>query len=497
MGLSAAKNHRGSISLTGSEEEKMSIEQKSSHLAIDVTSLEESIDPEAERKLVHKFDYGLVPFFCVSYFFSALDRSNIGNAKVAGMATDIGITDVQFSNVTSVLYATYIPFMIPGVWFMRRFARAKYYLGSMIIAWSLVTIFTIFVNGYGSLITVRLLVGLLEGSYLSCMSVIATDYYFPHELARRSAYYFVASSFSGSFGGLIATGITKINSGKLESWKYLYLIEGLLSLAAGIWVFLYFPDSPSVLTKTETEKKVHADRSRRRAIYMGDTKFSKSELLATLNWQLLLSIVIQFCQDICLYGFSTFLPIILKSGLGFNSLEAQYLTVPVYFFAGILYLIQAEISDRTRLRGPILMFGTSIAIIGYIILLSVKKSAVKYFACYLICFTLYLGTGLNEIWLASNTAPAFKRGTSISFNLSLGNVAGAVSPQVYRKAPDYTLGHAFTLGCLAFCLFAIALQSWSYWRRNNIHRKILETGVDDRKQTRKHGDDDPSFKFLI
>ncbi|KAG7691643.1 hypothetical protein KL930_004386 [Ogataea haglerorum] len=474
----------------------MSFEDKESPIEVDVQSLDEPIDIKAEKKLIHKFDYRLVPFFCVSYFFSSLDRSNIGNAKVAGMATDLNMTDAQFSNIASVLYATYIPFMVPGVWFMRRFARPKYYLGTMIIAWSLVTIFTIFVKSYGAMIVVRLLIGLCEGSYLSCMSVIATDYYFPHELARRSAYYFVASSFSGSFGGLIATGITAIKSGKLESWKYLYLIEGLLSLAAGIWVFIFFPDSPHVLTVTETEKKIQADRDRRKAVYMGDTKFSKPELWSALDWRLAVSIVIQFCQDICLYGFSTFLPVILKSGLGFNKMEAQYLTVPIYFLAGGLYLVQAEISDRLRKRGPVLMFGTSIAIIGYIILLAVKSSAVKYFACYLICFTLYLGTGLNEIWLASNTAPAFKRGTSISLNLSLGNVAGAVSPQVYRDAPDYTLGHAFTLGCLVVCLFAVALQSWGYKQKNKLHQEILESGVDNRTKSRKHGDDDPSFKFL-
>lgn len=44
---------------------------------------------------------------------------------------------------------------------------------------------------------------------------------------------------------------------------------------------------------------------------------------------------IQFFQDIILYGFTTFLPSILKLDLQFTSLEAQYLSVPVYFLGGV------------------------------------------------------------------------------------------------------------------------------------------------------------------
>lgn len=49
--------------------------------------------------------------------------------------------------------------------------------------------------------------------------------------------------------------------------------------------------------------------------------------------------LIQFFQDIILYGFSTFLPSILKLDLGFSSREAQYLSVPVYLLGGITFFV--------------------------------------------------------------------------------------------------------------------------------------------------------------
>ncbi|SGZ49614.1 CIC11C00000001567 [Sungouiella intermedia] len=454
-------------------------------------------DVSQEKKLVHKFDCIIMPLFCSAYFFSALDRSNIGNAKVAGMSEDLSLSAKQFSNAVSIVYATYITVMLPGVWVMRLFKRPRFFMGGMIICWSLVSIFTLFVRSYGSLLAVRLLLGLFEGSFFSCMTLIATDYYLPVELGRRTAYYFVASALSSSFGGLIATGITNITSGALKPWHYLYLIEGILSLICGVCVFLLLPDGPELLVHTEAEKAVYESRVLRRKAYQGSTKFDKNELRSAFGVKLFCSVIMQFCQDICLYGFSTFLPSILKTGLGYSSLKAQYMTVPVYLFAGAIYLVFGELSDRKRMRGPIIVFTNIVAIIGYVVLLSVKPAGLKYFACYLICFALYIGVGLNESWLASNTAPSFKRGTSIAINQTLGNIAGAVSPQVYVNPPDYKLGNFFTLGCLCVSTVTAVCCTFYLRRRNRIHQQILESGVDERKQSRKIGDDSPEFQFLI
>lgn len=454
------------------------------------------VDRQAERKLVHKFDWIIMPLFCSGYFFSALDRSNIGNAKVAGMEVDLGLTSQQYSNAVSIVYATYLPVMLPGVWVLRYFKKPRLYMGGMIICWSLVSIFTLFVRSYRSLLAVRLLLGFFEGSFFSCMTLIATDYYLPTELGRRTAYYFVASALSSSFGGLVATGITNIKSGALKPWHYLYLIEGILSFICGLCVLMLLPDGPHLLIHTAEERAVHESRTLRRKFYQGSTKFDKSELLSALDPKLFCSVIIQFCQDICLYGFSTFLPSILKSGLGFSSLQAQYLTVPVYLLAGFSYLCFAEFSDRKKIRGPIIVFNNIFAITGYIILVAVDKASVKYFACYLICLALYIGPGLNETWIASNTAPAFKRGSSIAINQTLGNIAGAISPQVYIHPPEYRLGHYFTLGCLVLSSLTAITCSFYLRRKNKIHRAIVESGIDDRKQKRKTGDDAPEFTFL-
>ncbi|GAB7355085.1 hypothetical protein MBLNU459_g5671t2 [Dothideomycetes sp. NU459] len=66
--------------------------------------------PDEERRVLKKLDTKLVLFVAVLYMLSFLDRSNIGNAKVAGMSTDLGLTTSQFEWLLSGFYITYVLF---------------------------------------------------------------------------------------------------------------------------------------------------------------------------------------------------------------------------------------------------------------------------------------------------------------------------------------------------------------------------------------------------
>lgn len=447
----------------------------------------------AEKKFIRKMDLLLIPMFGSMYFFSYLDRSNIGNAKLAGLMEDINLTDSQFSTASSVLYATYITVQIPGVLLFRMF-KANHYLAGMMSAWALVTIFSVFVNSYGSLVATRVLIGLFEGSFYSCLSVYISNTYQPNEMGRRFAYLFIFSSFSSAFGGLIATGITEISSGPLPRWKYLYLIEGLLTMVAVCFVFIFLPSEPRYIAKNQEEREIWDLREKRRALFLGSSKFDKNQVKeAFKDSKLYFSIIIQFCQDICMYGFTTFLPSILY-GIGFNVLEAQYLTIPVYMLAGGIFLTVATLSDRWKIRGPIIIFMNLISISGYIILLAVHNNSVKYFACYLITFALYLNVGLNETWLAGNSAPIDKRSTSIAANQTFGNVAGIIAPLVYRSSP-YILGHSFTIACLVVSCLTAAIQSYVFYRINR-ERQLLMIHEEE-KEDHCIGDKSIHFQYMI
>ncbi len=80
----------------------------------------EALDPVAERKLLLKLDAFFVPIIMAVYLSCFLDRSNIGNVKVAGMPADIGASNEQFSTAVSVFYATYVAFETPWALLLKK-----------------------------------------------------------------------------------------------------------------------------------------------------------------------------------------------------------------------------------------------------------------------------------------------------------------------------------------------------------------------------------------
>ena len=61
------------------------------------------VDPAKEAKMMRKFDLFAIGLFGLFYMMANLDRSNLGNAQVAGMPEDIGLVGNQFGTATTLL----------------------------------------------------------------------------------------------------------------------------------------------------------------------------------------------------------------------------------------------------------------------------------------------------------------------------------------------------------------------------------------------------------
>ena len=127
----------------------------------------------------------------------------------------------------------------------------------------------------------------------------------------------------------------------------MYIIEGLFSIVCAVLIWFGLPNEPAkAYFLNDEEKWMMQVRNEQRRKYMGSEKFSWEEMrIAVLDPKLHMSAITQFCQDILLYGFSTFLPSILHS-IGYDSLMANAMTVPVYCWATIIFIIIAAFADR-------------------------------------------------------------------------------------------------------------------------------------------------------
>lgn len=89
----------------------------------------------------------------------------------------------------------------------------------------------------------------------------------------------------------------------------------------------------------------------------------------------------QFSVNISLYGLTTFMPAIVR-GLGYTSVTANLMTVPIYICALVFFLVIAYFSDRTGVRGPYMAGCLLCLIVGYALLISVDNLKVRFFACF-------------------------------------------------------------------------------------------------------------------
>ena len=198
-----------------------------------------------------------------------------------------------------------------------------------------------------------------------------------------------------------------------------------------------------------------------------------------------------------LYTLSLFLPTIIKD-LGFTAAHAQLLTVPPYAAAFILTISVAIGSERLKLRAPFIMGSSSLAIIGYIILLSAKKAYVSYIGTIFAAAGIYPATAIVLSWPANNVSGQTKRATANALQISIGNLGAVMGTQLYRPAyaKRYFVGHGVALVYLVGNIIVVGTL-WLVLRRENAKRDRGErdarlNGVAEDEWL---GDEDPRWRY--
>ncbi|KAK6068274.1 C6 transcription factor [Seiridium cupressi] len=319
----------------------------------------------------------------------------------------------------------------------------------------------------------------------------------------RSSVIFAFSALASAFGGLFAYGLTQIESGSyFRSWRALFIIEGALTILICPAFYFLFPESPTTARfLTPGEKEMMRLRYEQDPHWGIDDEFSWHAVIAALvDPKFYAHFIFQFAVDISLYGFTTFLPAIIK-GLGFTSVQANLLTVPVYFWGLLTFMFTAYMSDRLRNRGFWIGGPLLCLIVGYAILISVESIQVRYFACFVVVMGIYPTTGMSIMWLSDNVARHFKRATMVGATLTLGNTAGVAVGQIFttQDSPRYITGLSIAMGLAAVALGAVAALMIGMHIVNKKREAQLadaETNATQLPHMPELGDNDVYFSYI-
>ena len=118
------------------------------------------------------------------------------------------------------------------------------------VLWSIVAASQAALSGRSSFYATRALIGVLEGGFIPDLVLWLSYFYTSSELPLRLSFFWTSLDITSIVTALMAYGLLQMNGVHgLAGWRWLFLIEGLITLAVGIASFFLMPAS-AVSTKT-------------------------------------------------------------------------------------------------------------------------------------------------------------------------------------------------------------------------------------------------------
>ncbi|KAI8307790.1 hypothetical protein K4K61_003178 [Colletotrichum sp. SAR11_59] len=381
---------------------------------------------EVEKKLKRKLDFRLLTVVWIIFIFNYLDRKNIAAAKVAGIKDSLRLDDTQYETAVSILFV--------------------------------------------GLYAIRFFLGIVEAAFLPGALFLISSWYKRDEMGFRGAILFSGSQLGSAFSGLIGAGIQHSLDGAkgLESWRWLFIIEGCITIFVGVFAIWLLPDWPSTTSwLTPKERAVAEWRLVKDAGQVGedDEPWSYGFKLALMDWRVYLFTFLSICIQVC-SAVGNFFPDIVDT-LGYGRVKTLLLTAPPYLVSLCVSIANNYSADRTHNASFHIIWPMCIAIMGYIIAATTLSTAPRYFSMFCMTIGAY---GTNAVLLAwvqkTMIRPRIKRASAVAIVNALANTSQVWTSYLYpdSDAPHHVLAMsvnasgAFLAICTALVLRFILLR---------------------------------------
>ncbi|KAF2792887.1 MFS general substrate transporter [Melanomma pulvis-pyrius CBS 109.77] len=391
------------------------------------------------------------------YFFNSVDRSNLGNAKTDGMDKDLGFKGQQYSLLILLFYVPNglcdLPLnMLTAKW------SGKVMLPSLMLGWGSMALLQCAAHNFAGLLVLRLLLGAFEAGFFAGVVFYLTLFYTRGELGFRIAIFFGSALLAAAFSGLISYGVFQIHDPHIQGWKWLFIIEGAMTVLVAVIAFFWLPSSPTTAWfLTDAERTAATQRTLRDSSSSSHSNFSIKECFQSWsNWKFIPWCIISFTYPVAFSTTSNFLPQIVQR-LGYSVVKTNLWTVAPNAVGFVVLLCVTKSSDYFRERTFHIVGSLCLSLIGLIVLATIDvlhNKAVAYFACFLLAGGAYIPSCLVHSWHNNNNLNENSRAATTGLLVGLGNLGGILSAATFRTeyAPKYVPTLAATAACNVVCI---------------------------------------------
>ncbi|KAF4548224.1 High-affinity nicotinic acid transporter-like protein 2 [Elsinoe fawcettii] len=459
-----------------------------------------AFSPEEQKRIIRRIDTRLVLTLGFMYCVSLMDRTNTSIAAVAGMVVDLQLIKFRYSTIVLVFFITYVLLQPPATVVLRKIGP-RLFLPTITLLWGCVMIGMAFVRTWTQMIPLRLLLGVFEAGFFPGCAYLLSTWYPRYELQKRNAVFYLIGSMSSAFSGILGYGFstlagkgpttglgqhfapTKANprptqQGGIAGWRWIFMLQGVLTVIVALVAYFTIVDFPELaskkgglgmkfLTKEESDFVVARIEKDRHDAIPEDFKVGKY-LKNALDLKVWAFAALFMLTTTVTYAIAYFLPIILQTGMGFNTRDAQCLIAPPYVLAAIVMYGAAVLGDKYHLRSPIVMFNGALCLLGLGLLGYTKNVGVRYFGVFLATAGCNANIPAVLTWQANNIRGQWKRALCSATLVGAGGIGGIIGSTVFREQdkPHYHPGMMATMIASALIIVISLLLDLKFIRAN-------------------------------
>jgi sugar phosphate permease len=388
-----------------------------------------------ENLLFRKISVRILPVLMLGFFFSYLDRVNVGFAKLQ-MSGDLHFSDAVYGFGAGIFFLGYFLLEVPSNVILHK-VGARRWISRIMITWGLISCATIFIRTPMQFYVMRFLLGLAEAGFIPGAIYYMSQWYPAARRGRAWGTFYIALASSGVIGGVLSGSILKFMSGVggLRGWQWLILWEGLPTILLGIYIFFRMSEDIRRVDWLNADEKDHLSR-----LMMKEDSHKIAHGFSALltNARVWALVVIYFVYNMGLYAISFWMPTLIQRMGATDPFTIGMLNAIPGLCAIVSMLAFGYSADRRNERKWHLIAAFSMAAIGFALCVVWQNEPVLGIVALCLANMGVLSIpalfwSLPTAFLAGVIAAA-----GIAMINSIGNLAGFVAPYMIGYLKDLT-----------------------------------------------------------
>jgi D-galactonate transporter len=382
-----------------------------------------------------KVSWRLIPLLFLCYIVAYLDRVNVGFAKLQ-MQDALQFSEAVYGLGAGIFFIGYFLFEVPSNVILHK-VGARRWIARIMVTWGLLSAGTMFVNSAMSFYVIRFFLGAAEAGFFPGIILYLTYWYPAARRGKATSLFLSAIPFAGILGGPLSGWILQSMAGVngLQGWQWLFLLQGLPTVAMGALVWRYLDDRVKDATWLSPQEREMIARD---IAVEATTKVEVKVLSVLTNGRVWLLALVYFAYTSGLYGISFWLPSIIKSIGVKGALDIGLLSAIPWSFGVVAMYLVARSADRKLEHRWHSAIAAVVGALGLLMSVAMHGNATMAMvgltiATMGIMATLPVFWGMPTAFLGGAAAAA-----GIAFINSFGNLSGFGAPFMIGLVKDAT-----------------------------------------------------------